>query len=401
MSLNFRWPVVLIVFAWLLPIILHVILPFTMGFDADFLFVFFVVLFLFASVFLPIFVVPKRRHYEYECLSRSKLSRWFVILAYVSLVIQGVDIFYLRGINLGFDFGSNRDYFSDGSSLATVSIMFLPFVYISLNGFFESKKLIYVLPFIFTSLFFVVSGNRQFFIFGVILFLVLYLMVNPRLNFKFIFKLILFASVLVSLLFFVQFKRQGFAEGQQLEFVYNITGMECNGAACDKFYITPMAYLYLYFGVQYQGLTAVVDLSADYSEYRAPLFSQTVPVVYRRLESIFALKPQMEVHMDMYEIFEREYNVFPRFWRTMFSDFISEYGILGIGLLLLLLFMFGLYYLVVFVSSLSTLSFFTLATFYSSVIFGVMFFPLFEPVIFFLFIYLFVISVFQLLGFRL
>lgn|GEM_PF-2817031 len=403
LSANFRYPILFVLVAWSIPALLYYFSPFSVSLEVDvvlFLLVF--TLIVFVSV-LPVFILAGKSYLYSRDLIFSRLGMVSFLLSCLGLILQVFEFIYFRGVHFSLDLNKNREAFSEGGSwLNFLVVILLPFSYINFNTFFEKKKIIFLLPFLMSSFVFFLSGNRQFFIFGVFLFTIYYFMINPSINLKKIVVGFFVGVVLVSLLFFLQFKRQAYAEGEQLNFIYNIANMECNGSTCNTFIETPFAYLYLYFGLQYAGLSSVYELVDLDQNFTAPLFSQTNPILYRRLGAFFNLPPKEKIDLNLMEIFENKVNMFPAFWSTMFSGFMIEVGVLGLFVLPLFFLCFGFFVFLLFIGNFTSFSFFSIAVFYSFLMFGVMFFPISEPVFFMLFLYLivygFMVSLFRVLS---
>ncbi len=392
---NFFYPILFIIFVWLFPALYSIFFPFETNLTTNWYLVICVLFLFFISIILPVFYLTRRSYYDFfSDLSSFRHEKIVLFLAFAAFFFQVIDIIFLRGISLNFNLHDNRAALENSSThLTFVLIALLPFVYFSILCFFEKKGSIYLVPFFCVSIVYLISGNRQFFVFGLILLFVMQFMIRPFFSKKTIFRTFLVATLLIISMFYFQFQRQPYAEGEQLQFIYRIANIECEGFLCQTIFETPLAYLYLYFGIQFSGLSSMLKLSFDHDYVQAPLFSETIPVIYRRLESFFNLPEQSVVHMNMYDSFGQYYNIFPHFWRTMFGNFIFEYGFYGIFLLIFLIIFFGFFHILIFLKIKSRFSFFILSVFYSSMIFGIMFFPLFEPALFFLFLYLFVYSV--------
>lgn len=392
LKINNPWrPIIFVICVWLFPILVSILAPFEVPLQINWVLISFVIFFFSIVLSFPLLLfsgyISSFKKYVSRPFSKSGLVLFF---AFLSVVVQCLDFFIIRGVGFSFDIHGNRDIVTQQSGVISMILMLLlPFCYISFIGFFqERRRFFYLVPFLLSSALYLLSGNRQFFVFGLLLLIVMFLMFVKNISIKKIAIVIFAGLLLTSFMFFYQFKRQPFAEGMQAEFLYNIAKLECVGDYCDSGFITPMAYLYLYFGIEYSGLSASYDLISEDDDIRAPIFSQTIPVIYRRIEGPLDLPKQYDIDMLMHEKFENRYNIFPRFWRTMFSSFLMEYGPLGIIVLLYLILFFGCIYWYNFLRERSVFSQFVLCCFYASLAFGVMFFPLFEPHLFFMFLYL-------------
>lgn len=392
---NFLYPILFIIFVWLFPALYSIFFPFKTNLTINWYLVVSVLFLFFISIILPVFYLTRRKYYDFlSDLSAFRYDKVVLFLAFLALFVQVVDIIFLRGVSLNFNLHENRAALENSSTPFTfLLVALLPFVYFSFVCFFEKKGILYLIPFFCVSSVYLISGNRQFFIFGFVLLFVMLFMIKPFLSIKKIFRAFLLIVLLVVSMFYFQFQRQPYAEGNQAQFIYNIANIECKGLLCNTQVETPLAYLYLYFGIQYSGLSSLQDLSLNHDYVKAPLLSETMPVIYRRLESVFDLPEQAVIDKGVHDSFKANYHIFPNFWKTMFGNFVLEYGFYGIFLLVFLILFFGFFHILTFLKIKSRFSFFVLSVFYSSMIFGIMFFPLFEPALFFLFLYLLAYSV--------
>lgn len=396
MNKTILYPVLLVLVVWLFPAIYSLLFPFESSLETNWYLISIVLLVFAFSLAFPIMVFRGKRSFDFVRQMAGFRSRRVVLfLAFLAFFVQVVDFVFLRGVQISLSLHENRDALDDSSTPLTLLLMLLlPFVYISFIGFFERKSYLYLTPFILVSIVTLISGNRQFFTFGVILFFIFRVMVNPAFSLKSFLRFVVVFFALAAAMLAFQFKRQPYAEGNQADFIYQIANIKCSGFPCGTPLEVPFAYIYLYYGIEYAGLSSVIVHSNEDGYVRAPLLSQTIPVLYRRLSGMFELPDQGVVHKEMHDQFEARFNVFPHIWRTMFSNFVFEYGAYGVLVLSILVLCFGFYHLFILFLIGSRYSLFAVAAFYSSMMFGVMYFPLFEPHIFIMFFYLMISSLF-------
>lgn len=388
----------LVISVWYFPLFFMLVAPFKTVFDLNSFVVFISISIVFLIIFFPILIfrgrIKNSALYAREVYLNEQRSSIVLLLAACSFLFILVDIFYYRGVTLSLDLHGNRELYDGDSPLSHLVMLFLPFSYIALVYAFRDfslKSFLYFLPYVACSLVYLVSGNRQYFIFGFIILMCCMFFLSGQSFIRRLAIAITVVSFVVVSMLFVQFSRQSYAEGQQAEFIYSISNISCEGDVCEKAVVVPLVYLYQYFGVEYLGLSAIYDLKVNYGVDALPL-SQTLPVLYRRLEGLLNLPPQMEEHLRLHSEFNDVFGVFPRFWKTMYSGVLQEYGPLGFLWLGLFFFLTHIMMIYSFLKRPSSLSFAFLMAFYSSIIFGVMFFPLFEPVIFILSVYGFLYS---------
>ena len=85
-------------------------------------------------------------------------------------------------------------------------------------------------------------------------------------------------------------------------------------------------YAYHYYGTEYSALSGFVN----HVQPNAPPLSMTVPIVYRRYQSLLGLKTQDEVRQDFHSQFAGTFGTFPRIWFTMYGNVFLEAGRAGI-----------------------------------------------------------------------
>lgn len=393
---KLRYIAIFISSIWMFPLILDTVLPFEIPAKMNYAVAIYAILSVFYMVFVPIIVIEK--YYSVRSVkgtmksAKAKGVNLLYVLSYISIFCLFIDLYYLRGLSLFSGIGGNRDiYINTSPSLfGYVSIMFLGNSILLLtfvkmvDG--KYKKLKYGFPFILAGSLMLLSGNRQFVFFGLLYYLILFFLFS-KLNKGFVKQFI--AILLVGVVFFsamvsFQFNRQKQLEGNQLEFLYSISEMSCQDSMlCDSSLAIPFAYLYQYFGNEYQGLSVSVDINIKNS----PIFSLTQPILYRRIYNIFGLEEPLTIHNRIFSAIESKTGMFPHFWSTMFSQIYLEYGIFGVLLFpnILMFIHFSLLKSYLLKNTIIPLS--KLSTFYASIAFGIMFIPTVEVFIFFLYIF--------------
>lgn len=186
------------------------------------------------------------------------------------------------------------------------------------------SSLIQMFPFLLCALFFLASGNRQFLFIGMLIttFTLIY---NSGLRYFVNAKTIIAVAVLVFFGIWFQFLRNRSSEGRQDEFLRNVIGIveNENNILGSNYYVNSAAMLlFTYYGLEYNTLSAVLasDLHASVP------FVNTLPVVYRRIDTIFGFEDQLQIAARSQEILENELNGFGGVWVTMFGTFYSEFA---------------------------------------------------------------------------
>jgi hypothetical protein len=133
--------------------------------------------------------------------------------------------------------------------------------------------------------------------------------------------------------------------------------------------------LYLYYGVQYDMLYVNIT---SFDEPIIPLGAWTVPLLYRRYQSIFDL-PNLKGIEDLRETvhgnIQKSYNVFPRVWGTMFLPLYLEGGFLLIFVFIIITIYLNFYLVIKYILNFSKNSVINLIIFNVILIYGVMISP--------------------------
>jgi hypothetical protein len=383
---------------WLAPALIYQFFPF----DFPVLVNWYVVLpIIFVTIAVPYAsaLLANRLMFAVPPTSESPASmKLAVCVAFLSPLLLFADLFVFRGLALLGDIEVNRSiYMETGPSLVG---------YFALFGLAASLYLLtksdkdfsfwFLLPWMANTALFILSGNRQYALFGVII-LFYARFITRRVKITALSIVYFFSGILAfaTLALAVQFLRQLSKEGRQTEFLYTISGIQCHSWFCENPLETPLLYIYGYFGNIYSGLTiAASDIAS------APVFSLTLPVFYRRFSPLIDGPSQDFVMANISDSIEARHDIFPNFWATMHAAIFYETGVFGIMALMVLVFM------------LLTFAFsgwirYGESRFQSSacvgmafLAVGVMYFPLGEPVNFVLFVAMFLLPLFTVHRWR-
>ncbi|MCR3969143.1 O-antigen polymerase [Aeromonas veronii] len=394
---------------WLAPLFLYIILPFELPIKVDFYYVAISILSIASILLIDFFKKCTRLFLNPKYDSKDEFFFKFLLLCsylYIPVIIIN---FYSSGVDLSSSFGANRNTFTsgDGGILSQLSVLFSGALVLSVMMYnnVSMKGNCYKKHLIFLSLFIVICnlivGNRQILNIFAFVFLIKYFIINDRINLLSK-KFFLFSFILVFIISFMlwfQFKRQDFVVGGisgQMDFLYSISNIECTAKNfCNSIFAAPFLYIFQYYGNEYHGLTAVLSLDVD-----SPIFSQTLPVVYRRYSDFMGLPTQEEIRQMVHGAIENKYNIFPRFWSTMYSQIYLDFGWFGIITFNVIItccitynrvkfYLFGNY--VNYLNYVFCLFFMT---------FGLMFFPLVEPLIFFMLLFLMAFNIIKKLKIK-
>lgn len=326
--------------AWHLPLILYLTLPFTPKFAASPAVVG-GALVLVQLVLLPSVLYASRRGRwnTVEPVWRAKL--WWdrrriavnVVWVYAmsSVLFLAIDFFYFRGLGLLNGIHQNRAIF-DGSHPSVFGYLAylgegVGLMLLGLAFYVRSKlgKVALCAPYGLLAFILLVAGIRQYVLFGALMMVLAYVIsgVGTR-------RLILTVS-LAGLLFGAamvgyNIVRQPATKGKQVQFVEAIGGFRCSDqSACkESTFAIALNYVYQYFGDEYIGLTAVTKIPTS---ARPPFTSQTIPVLYRRLQDVSEGLPSYRLTRErrLSEIAAIT-GSYPNFWKTMYSDAFVEGG---------------------------------------------------------------------------
>lgn len=371
---------------WLIPLIIYQLTPFELAITVNYY-----IIYLFLSIFMFVlyssFVnISKKKIVELKV----KSPYIFIIFAYIGCILLYSDLYVLRGLSFVSPF-DNRDKYSDYavSGLTYLWLLFIPFVIFNIVLYSDNlnyfKKINIGIPIFLSSVFFLLSGNRQFVFFIALFFTYKLILKNEKLDIKRVIIKLFPAIVLLGILFFaIQILRQQGTQGSQLTYILTITGMNCKSEyfCDDSLLILLLAYIFNYFGNIYHGLTLFFE-----NDITAPIGSLSAPLVYRRLSDIFDLQSHSGIIAGLDLKVEYLTGYFPAFWKTMFASFYAEGGIIFLIIILLLIY---LSFVSLCVQSNKYISKNIVAFNLSFISFGLMFPPTAEPFLFMVYIYLFV-----------
>ena len=189
-------------------------------------------------------------------------------LSYIAPFFLYLDLYQIRGLDLfTSDFGANRYIYNMTvpSVFGYASYLLSGFGILQLGRIFLFRSLIRKLslltPYLLVSSLYVISGNRQYLFFGLLFLFYSYLLAKP-INIKRMILNIVYVGMALTLFFALmlvfQIKRQSEISGDQVDFLYAISDMECIGnEVCYSPVILPMAYFYQYYGNEYQDCRSV------------------------------------------------------------------------------------------------------------------------------------------------
>jgi hypothetical protein len=267
------------------------------------------------------------------------------VLAYCSVLMLFAEFVINPTFSFSMDLTANRDVLSKASPIGTAARFFagstLLLLQIAVGNMAKLKQsttptsgrltslsngstVAQIVPFLLCTLFFLASGNRQLLFIGLLI--VLFTSVYnygllPMINRKSLLTTLAFATG--SVLF--QFFRQGLVEGRQDEFLKVVIGIvENEGNIFGSNYTANSTALlvFTYYGLQYNCLSAVLasDLHVNLP------FVNTLPVIYRRIYTMFGLEDPINIALQSQDILGGELNGFGGVWVTMFGTFYSEFA---------------------------------------------------------------------------
>lgn len=375
--------------AWHLPLFIYLVLPFIPQFAASPAVVG-GALALVQLVLLPSVIYASRsgcwNAVELEWRAKYWWSRrrfavntiW--VFAISSVLFLAIDLFYFRGLGFLNGLQQNRTFFNESRPSVFGYLAFLGegaslmLLGLAFHVQPKLKKIILCAPYVLLTLLYLVAGLRQYFFFGVLIMVFAYAIsgVGTR--------RLIFAVALVSLLFGASMVgynilRQPETKGRQVQFVESVGGFRCsNQGACKELsFMIMLNYVYQYFGNEYIGLTAVTKIPTS---ARLPFFSQTMPVLYRRLQDDGEGLPSylLTRQKRLAEIASIT-GFYPRFWKTMYSDAFVEGGWLECIILALVAAALLLFVTIRFNVRKTPLTFVQFVCVMAALVFGVMYIP--------------------------
>lgn len=378
---------------WLVPAVIYLVFPFDFPIPVNWYVVLPIIV---ATIMVPYVSASFASVLKFQPPQTGDSTiflRLTFLAALLSPVLLFIDLFIFRGLSPLGDIEVNRGIYMDTAPSAVG--------YIALFGLAASLYLLtksganfsrwFLLPWMANVSIFILSGNRQYALLGIIL-LFFSAFIGRRTRITVLSVVYFFTGVLAfaAAALSIQFFRQLSKEGRQTEFLYTISGIECHGWFCENPLEPPLLYIYGYFGNIYSGLTIAVSDIAN-----APVFSLSIPVLYRRYSSLIDAPRQDFVTESIGNSIEGRHGIFPNFWATMHATAYYEGGLLGVVLLLAFIFVFLTYAFSVWIKFGGTKfqSFACIGMSFLAV--GVMYFPLSEPVNFILFVMIILLVLFS------
>jgi hypothetical protein len=325
--------------------------------------------------------------------NRIYLIAFCEILSYLATIFVFIDLYLLRGLSLvSGDIEANRGLFAstDPTLLGYIgligSAMSLFSLTLSYDPQLKKIRLRSVIPFAIISIFYLLSGNRQFLLFGLLLIVIQSSYYSELTIGKYMAKISRWAVIFMCLMMVFQFTRQTQTKGKQFEFLQSITLLECTDkTVADSALLVPLAYLYVYYGIEYQAISLL--LSVDNSRIDVPLSSMTFPLLYRRIYPVFHLDDPTVVNQRMLDYIEYNTGMAPLFWVTMYSSIYLESGFLGLILVVLLAALINARLIRLCLKDHNFYSYVQISVFYSSLIYGIMSPATTDPIFLFLIIF--------------
>jgi hypothetical protein len=404
----------LVYLAWHLPAILSIVLPFDYFVIKEQSFV--IVLLVFCVIHLIQYAGALAYLKSIKYLKNQQIIKWYfssypvkstqnssvlllyVVLGYIACIFSFLDK-VSRGFSLSFDsIADNRAYVLEQLSEATaettvysfISNFFSGFIYYLLFFSFENKngvikiKWIYILPFLIYSVLIFILGHKSYILPGLIIILIQYVY-EKKITFK---KTIIYLLIISFLTMSIAVSQQLLRGKKSYDVIspqeqFSRMGLKINydhplaqliDNSPNNVYLS-LAMLYLYYGVEYDMLYVSIT---SFDEPIIPLGAWTVPLLYRRYQSIFDL-PNLKGIEDLRETvhgnIQKSYNVFPRVWGTMFLPLYLEGGFLLIFVVIIITIYLSFYLVIKYILNFSKNSVINLVIFNIILIYGVMISP--------------------------
>jgi|GEM_PF-5747059 hypothetical protein len=404
----------LVYLAWHLPAILSIVLPFDYFVIKEQSFV--IVLLVFCVIHLIQYAGALAYLKSIKYLKNQQIIKWYfssypvkstqnssvlllyVVLGYIACIFSFLDK-VSRGFSLSFDsIADNRAYVLEQLSEATaettvysfISNFFSGFIYYLLFFSFENKngvikiKWIYILPFLIYSVLIFILGHKSYILPGLIIILIQYVY-EKKITFK---KTIIYLLIISFLTMSIAVSQQLLRDTKSYDVIspqeqFSRMGLKINydhplaqliDNSPNNVYLS-LAMLYLYYGVEYDMLYVSIT---SFDEPIIPLGAWTVPLLYRRYQSIFDL-PNLKGIEDLRETvhgnIQKSYNVFPRVWGTMFLPLYLEGGFLLIFVVIIITIYLSFYLVIKYILNFSKNSVINLVIFNIILIYGVMISP--------------------------
>lgn len=392
----------LIYIIWHIPLFLSIILPFTFPLrNLDNLIIIIFILTLihliqFSGVFAYINFSKLNKLYQEQRFIHTRKPTIYFWLSSLAPILIVIDNYVIRKVPLSLELMSNSHIRAESSStlFTFIGVIGAGCALFLLNWFLDGKqakvdfKILIFFPYLTISILYFALGTRQYFVTGLMVILLnLIYLTRPKFQ-SFSFKMTRFLALVIPILLSIQFLRN-FSSTEvndlssvilsiiKIEFIegHPLTDILNNGSLLTAI----LGLLYLYFGVEYDALSATINTV----EPSAPFTAYTIPLIYRRFNEILDLPAQDLIRANYHAQIYNQYGIFPRIWTTMFGNFYLEGGVIYIIFIASLL--AGLHYLLVkkYVISGKKDNVIYLITFYCVMIRGVMFFSLWDSSFFF------------------
>lgn len=253
-----------------------------------------------------------------------------VLIGLPAPLLLFLDMYVIRGLSIFGDIGANRILFIDSAPsivgyLSYVSCAASLLATAALPALSRRLRTVVLMTFALAAGLLVMAGNRQFATAGILVCYLSYVLLGSGTVIR---KLALGAVGAVAfsvVALAVQFARQSFAEGEQLEYLVAISKIECHGPICRTPAVIPAMYVYQYYGTVYIGASFYI-----LQEISTPPLSTTLPILYRRVSGFFGLPSHQQAVSQALSKVESESGVFPNFWKTMYGHLYSDFGWIGI-----------------------------------------------------------------------
>lgn len=328
----FRKTVAVYYIAWHLPFALALFLPFDVPINLSY-----------AGVITTLIIVHSIPLCCIDVLSNLALKngnpfysltaapRYIYLLSYIGAFFLYLDLYCIRGLSFFFGVEQNREIYSDSMptifGYVAICLTALPFLIIqSLDLYKENfiKISVRYMPYIITSVLYMLSGNRQYMFFGIFISVLTYAYYKKEGLSKFLIKLFLFSLAFSGAMLIYQFARQQSTADSQYLLVQKILQLDITQDYYTDSTITFLAYIFAYFGIEYQSISYF--LTDIRNTFHAPFMSLTFPIFYRRVY------PFLEAQ-DLDSIVETyKYSVFtatgmdPLFWISAIAQLYLEGG---------------------------------------------------------------------------
>lgn len=308
-----------------------------------------------------------------------RFDRIFVILASAGAFFVAIDAFVFR-TDLSLDIGANRAAYSNvesASPFGQIAILLGGFALLLLlaKPFGLKTFLRNGIPYVLYSTMYLLVGNRQFMLMGIIL-LVLTFVASRRPPLV----RTVAAGLFVALAFFVLMTAFGAARQSATKGVQDVALSSLMNFQITDYshplmtsYATRTAalYLYLYYGIEYE-MAGSIMRNVD---VEAPPLSLTVPIVYRRFSRFLGWPDQLSVMTATAQEVENTLGVYPNVWATMFTQVYYEAGPGGVGVFGAVLAIAHLLLVRSLVRGRRNGTLNILTIFYACIVFGIMFAP--------------------------